>query len=195
MLEFIAFLVCLEFAVVNSAYRSVVLKPKQVICLENVYLDKDVVCVLPTGYGKSLIFHLIPSLMFARSRLSWRSLQQTTFTDVSSIVIVVCPLNALIKNQIFRLRSSGVQASAISVNYGHDSAEELELYDQDQSDRYECEFYGEKEKLIKGEYCIVFAHPECFISTKFGRGLMMSKPYKERVVAIVVDEAHCILDW
>ena len=68
MLEFIAFFACLEFAMSNSAYNNIILKPKQVACLESLYLGKDVVCVLPTGYGKSLVFHLLPSLMFARNR-------------------------------------------------------------------------------------------------------------------------------
>jgi hypothetical protein len=53
----------------------------------------------------------------------------------------------------------------------------------------------EDEKLRNGYYHIVFAHPESLISTKYGRELLMSKIYQENVVAIVVDEAHCILDW
>jgi hypothetical protein len=36
MLGYIAFLSCLEFAVLNSVYQNTILKPKQVICLENV---------------------------------------------------------------------------------------------------------------------------------------------------------------
>ena len=67
MLEFITFFACLEFAMSNSSYN-IIMKPKQVACLESLYLGKDVVCVLPTGYGKSLVFHLLPSLMFARNR-------------------------------------------------------------------------------------------------------------------------------
>ena len=46
------FLLCLHFAVVNSEYVSVVLKPKQVVCLEAAYLGRDLLAVLPTGYGK-----------------------------------------------------------------------------------------------------------------------------------------------
>ena len=40
MLELIAFLACLEFAVLNSAYHNNILTPKQVICLESIYLGK-----------------------------------------------------------------------------------------------------------------------------------------------------------
>ena len=72
MLDYIVFLSCLEFALLNSAYKCTILKPKQVICLETLYLQKDVMCVLPTGYGKSLIFHLLPMLLFAKLKLRAR---------------------------------------------------------------------------------------------------------------------------
>ena len=74
------------------------------------------------GYGKSLIFHLTPLLMFARDHIKqvdflspWKSLGIST-QDVSCIVIVVFPLNSLIQDQISRLKSSGLRASAIYRN-------------------------------------------------------------------------------
>ena len=76
MLHYIAFLSCLEFAVLNSLYQETILKPKQVLCLESLYLQNDVMCVLSTGYGKSLIFHLLPMLLFAKCRIrdvGWKS--------------------------------------------------------------------------------------------------------------------------
>ena len=42
MLEYIAFLSCLEFALLNSVDQGIILKPKQVLCLESVYLQNDV---------------------------------------------------------------------------------------------------------------------------------------------------------
>ena len=54
----------LQQAIVNSGYSSINLKPKQVKCLEAVYSNKDLVAVLPTGYGKSLIFHILPHLFY-----------------------------------------------------------------------------------------------------------------------------------
>ena len=60
------FLSCLKFAILNSLYCDVVLKPKQVICLEKIFLNLDILAVLPTGYGKSLIFYLPPALYAKR---------------------------------------------------------------------------------------------------------------------------------
>jgi hypothetical protein len=68
--SFIDFLHCLHSAIVKSEYTSVILKPKQVLCLEAAYLEKDLLAVLPTGYGKSLVFYLLSSLLAERKRRS-----------------------------------------------------------------------------------------------------------------------------
>ena len=53
-----------QSAIVNSSYENINTKPKQVKCLEAVYRGKDAVGVLPTGYGKSVIFHLLQAGLF-----------------------------------------------------------------------------------------------------------------------------------
>ena len=58
--------------------------------------------------------------------------------DVSSIVIVVLLLNALINNQISRLRSCGIQALAISVKDKKNNVEEAADGATDES--YQCDF-------------------------------------------------------
>jgi superfamily II DNA helicase RecQ len=196
LVEYIAFLSCLEFALLNSVYQGIILKPKQVLCLESVYLQNDVMCVLPTGYGKSLIFHLLPMLLFAKFKLrgdlllGWR-LKGITTTVVDAIVIVVSPLNSLMSNQISRLSESGIRASVMNTK---ETRRRLDSDDDEVDvdiDFSQCE----EIKLRDGHYHIVFAHPETLISSKYGRELLLSKHYQENVVAIVVDEAHCIIEW
>jgi ATP-dependent DNA helicase RecQ len=184
------FLSCLQFAILNSLYSEVILKPKQVICLEKVFLNLDILAILPTGYGKSLIFCLLPALLFAKKN-------GVKFTgNISSIVIVVSPLNVLIANQISRLNSSGIRASALDVKKcvkdenteGDDGESDMDIVN--------CDFnQSDKAKLENGHYNIVFAHPESLVSCTYGRTLMRTKQYQENVFAIVIDEAHCILEW
>ena len=50
----------------NGLYVSVILKPKQVICLEKLFLGIDILAVLPTGYEKLLIFHFLPLLLSSK---------------------------------------------------------------------------------------------------------------------------------
>ena len=46
----IEFLSCLQTALLSASYDKIILKAIQVICLENLYLKKDLLVVLPTGY-------------------------------------------------------------------------------------------------------------------------------------------------
>ena len=106
MLDYVVLLSCLQFAVSNSVYYNTILKPKQVLCLEYVYLKNDVLCV----------FHL--TLMFAKARLEQDAGPSFWSMDMSiatTIVIVVLPLNALISNQIACLCSNGIRASVLGI--------------------------------------------------------------------------------
>ena len=49
-------------------------------------MDTDVTAVLPSGFGKSILFHLLSHLIPVKTR--------------KNRVIVVCPLNSIIEDQI-----------------------------------------------------------------------------------------------
>jgi ATP-dependent DNA helicase RecQ len=191
-----SFLSCLEFAVRSSFFNQIIFKPKQVICLESIFLQRDTLAVLPTGYGKSLIFFLLPALLCARKN-------GFSISKITSIVIVVSPLNALIKDHINRLNSLGIEAAAVGMKCSTSTREagDQDSISSDPEDEQEdthvaCDFqFSDKEKLEKGQYNIVFAHPEFLVSSKYGRKMMQSKPYQDNVCAVVIDEAHCILEW
>ena len=116
-------------------------------------------CVLLTGYGKSLIFHLLPMLLFAKYKLrsdvllGWRSNASST-TVVNSIVIVVSPLNYLMNDQISRLLK---HKRNLSVSY------RCERFDENMDDDFNVDVdfrLCQVRKLRNGNYHIVFAHPE-----------------------------------
>ncbi len=110
--------------------------------------------------------------------------------NLSSIIIAVSPLNALIANQISRLNSGRITATALDV-----ISSNREVLD-DGEPKVMCDFnYSDKQKLEIGHYNIVFVHPESVVSCVYGRKLLQSKPNQDNVCAVVVDEAHCILDW
>ena len=65
------FLSCVQSALLSTGYYSIILKVKQVICLESLFLKKkDLVAVLPTGYGKSLFFQVLPRMLSERDSRS-----------------------------------------------------------------------------------------------------------------------------
>ena len=126
--------------------------------------------------------------MFAKARLeqdAGPSFWSMDMSMVTTIVIVVSPLNALISNQIAHLYSSGIRASVLGVK---------KVFDEDTKNSFECDFcLCDEEKLRSGYYHIVFSHPESFISCKYGRELLKSKIYQDNICAIVIDEAHCMV--
>ena len=56
-------------------------------------------------------------------------------------------------------------------------------------------FVGTDSFLRDVLYHIIYMHHEAFLSCKEGMELLQSVPYQDYVRAIIVDEAHCILEW
>ena len=49
-----------------------------------------------------------------------------------------------------------------------------------------------KEKVLNGEVQLVYITPGSMIETSRYRDMLLSPPYQERLIALVVDEAHCV---
>ena len=58
---------------------------------------KDILAVLPTGYGKSLLFRLLPGICRALNTMGY-----TTYPK-KAIILVICPFNALIESHMKEL--------------------------------------------------------------------------------------------
>lgn len=167
----------LQIALHQGGLENVYLKPKQIICLESLFLHIDVVAVLPTGYGKSMIFQLLPFF-----------LPQKTSRN---IVIVVSPLSSIIEDQIKILRNRGIVVNVLSTHCHKE--EEVDLFNND-IDKNEPNYWGVSVDVWSGALDILFTHPEDLLSES-GRKLMNSGVFQKNVVAYVVDEAHCIEGW
>ena len=125
-------------------------------------LGRDVFLSLPTGYGKSFCYCCLPLIFDTiRQKLSFH------------VVIVVSPLNALIKDQVNGLNTKGVKA--VHVNEGFDNCGE-----------------DVKARIMDGVYSIIFISPELLLTDKSWVELFTSEDFKERFVGLVVDETHCI---
>ena len=174
------FLSCLHSAVIKSGlYSNINLKPKQTKCLEAMYNRRDTVAVLPTGYGKSLIYHLLPTLLDERNLYEQRRSGEIVLSRSSPVILVVSPLNSLVDDQIRKINDSTcLKATILKKDYrefGADFSDET----------------GIKDALFD----ILYLHPEACLSSKAGFNLFQSVPYQNSVEAIVIDEAHCILEW
>jgi superfamily II DNA helicase RecQ len=75
------------------------LKDKQIECLKNVVLGRDSVGILPTGYGKTLIYTLLPSIL------------DEYYAKAGHIIVVISPLVALMEEQRSRITDYGISTA------------------------------------------------------------------------------------
>ena len=141
---------CVQKALLSAGYDDTVLKAKQVISLESLYLKKDLVVMSVT----------------------------------KSVVLVVSPWNALMCDQISKLRTRGVEAAVLGVKKGND-ADSLVI----------SQWEGARKSIVQAGYKIAFCHPEAFLSCNDGLEVLQSSVHLSAIKAVVVDEAHCILEW
>ena len=88
----------------SKALREIHLKKEQDIAIKSLFKEKDFLAMLPTGFGKSLVFQvfaIVKSLLFVESTSSHGS------------VLVVSPLMSIISDQIEEARSLGLTALEI----------------------------------------------------------------------------------
>ena len=49
--------------------------------------------------------------------------------------------------------------------------------------------------VLHGQIQLLFISPESILLNPRYRNMLLSKTYKENLVALVVDEAHCVKTW
>ena len=87
----------INYALRVTNYSNIFLKVKQYQILESILLKRrDTIGILPTGYGKSVIFHLLPYVADYLDKTKDAMKENTC----GNIFLIVTPLNALIDNQI-----------------------------------------------------------------------------------------------
>ena len=84
------------------------LEAEQTECIRRIVCRKeDVLAVLPTGFGKSVIYQLIPNVLVGMNR--------ATSTDAKTSVVVVSPLEYIKKQQVENLRTANCGISAATI--------------------------------------------------------------------------------
>ncbi|XP_056009722.1 bifunctional 3'-5' exonuclease/ATP-dependent helicase WRN-like [Ostrea edulis] len=102
--------VCLQRRNLNFQLKTLQLS----ILKDIVVYNKDVLAVLPTGYGKTIVYSLIPTLV-------------DEFKDVScTVVIVISPLVALMEDQVVNIEESGIRCVYAGNAQTQETLKELE---------------------------------------------------------------------
>ena len=168
------------------------LHEEQHVCLEAVMSRKDVLAVLPTGFGKSLIYQLVPFVI---------SLQRgVPLTATKNCVLVITPLNSIMTDQCTALSSQGISSCAIDFmchqaeTFSHNTDSSSESDNDDDGDGNLTHTIPLSD-VEKGLYRVVYAHPEALIKTKRGYSFLEKLSISGNLVGIAIDEAHIILEW
>ena len=119
---------------------------------------RSLLVLLPTGYGKSLCFQL-PAML------------------VPAVVLVVSPLRALIRDQVWGLHQLGLQGIASITSFDSSAKKDEKLA-----------------RLERGEVRLLYVSPERLQIRAFCQSLSRILQ-RIRVWALVVDEAHCVSEW
>ena len=162
----------LKFALGCVGKVDLTLKAEQLGAIKCIYDGKDVFLWLPTGFGKSICYETLPFVF------NYKHSDGGTGGGCS-VVLVVSPLVSLMADQVASLRSRGVSAAII----GHSGA----VTDKN--------LLATEKDLTAGKYRLLFTAPEAIVGVEKWREIVQTPPLSERIVAVAVDEAHCVSKW
>ncbi|MDP2877669.1 MAG: RecQ family ATP-dependent DNA helicase [Holophaga sp.] len=135
------------------AKKNFTLRPGQAQAINAIQLGFDTLAVLPTGSGKSLIYQFLSK-------------------ELGGTALVICPLIALMHDQVAQAKSLGLTARSLNKTTDRDEAKETR-------------------RLLKvGLLDILFISPE-----RLGSYVVSYSAYLRLIKLLVVDEAHCISGW
>lgn len=97
-------------------------------------------------------------------------------SERKSLVLVVSPLVSLMIDQVMSLKKRGVCAAIMS---DHKRVDQSVLLCEKDIDKYH----------------LIFTAPEAVIKVERWRQLLSEPSVSRRIVAIAVDEAHCVSKW
>jgi ATP-dependent DNA helicase RecQ len=148
---------------IGKRYGYAEIKDKQRDAILAFVSGQDIFVSLPTGYGKSFCYQCLP-LLFDILR---------SHEVPTSIVVVVTPLAAIMKDQVSDLGCK--QISAIQVTSSVDEVVENEI--------------------MHGKFNIIYISPELLLRKHVWREMLRSDLFQQRMVGFIVDEAHCVKKW
>ena len=167
-----AFSSAVAYALSCLGQQDIVLKEKQSEAIKYIYQGKDVFAWLPTGYGKSLCYQLLPFL------LDFKLGRTGAIATERSVVLVISPLVSLMVDQVCGLQARGVCAAILSGNTGVSKA-----------------LLATERDIAQGKPRLLFTAPEAIVGNSRWKQMLLELPLCHQIVAIIVDEAHCVYKW
>ncbi|CAN5408328.1 RecQ family ATP-dependent DNA helicase [soil metagenome] len=135
---------------------------------------QNVLTVMPTGMGKSLCYQ-VPARAYSEARKAG--------APGPSLVLVVSPLIALMKDQVDAARAKGLRAAAINSS--------MSKQERDRVLEWTAGRLGDGKGGVREPIEILYATPERFRQASFWEALRAGGGVR----LLAIDEAHCISTW
>ncbi|KAH3781580.1 hypothetical protein DPMN_159479 [Dreissena polymorpha] len=120
----------------------------------------DIIVNLPVGYGKSIIYHLLPKVIGENVN--------------KPVVLVVCPLNVIQKEQCVSLRKNNISSCRLDISAIVDDGREFEQDGDIKRHLNKCKTNANIDHLIKGDFSVILCDPEALLNTHKGREILKS---------------------
>lgn len=140
-------------SVLQQYWKYPAFRPLQEDIIQSVLDGHDTLALLPTGGGKSICYQ-VPALCR------------------EGLCLVVSPLIALMKDQVFQLKKRGIPAAAI---YSGMSVREIDIT---------------FENACQGAYKLLYLSPE-----RLQTDMAVARIARMNVNLLAIDEAHCVSQW
>lgn len=141
------------YSLLRDTFRGNEFRPSQKEIITRTLEGGHSLVLMPTGMGKSLCYQL-PALVF------------------DGLTVVISPLIALMKDQVDRLKSLGIDASFVNSSLSRAERE------------------GRYADIKRGRYRLLYVSPERFRKEGFIEAVSARK-----VSLLALDEAHCVSQW
>lgn len=157
--------------VLSDVFNFSEFRPHQLECAARVMAGGDVMAILPTGGGKSMLFQL--------PMLAWKR------RDSRRVGIVLSPLISLMRDQVQKLQAVGVNAKYITSEICDSSTGVKPVTFE--------EAFGNRDSPSA---TIVYATPEAICGSGRPSRIKELLDLQDLKVSIIaIDEAHCISEW
>jgi ATP-dependent DNA helicase RecQ len=175
--------------ILQSIFKLRSLRPLQQKAIQGCLSRKSQIVIMATGGGKSLCYQL-PALV------GGNNFNHQVNAKNSSVTIVVCPLIALMIDQVNNLMKKGVRTAACwsSSHSAKDKAHIMKRLSIEKSSSKSSKTTAENNNVDLTPIQILYVTPELIETERF-RGVLMKLHDTNRLFSFAVDEAHCLSTW
>ena len=168
-------------AVLKERFKHSSLRPLQETAVKRALERTNQIIIMATGGGKSICYQL-PALVGFGKRAH------------DSVTIVVCPLIALMVDQVRNLHKKGILTAAC-LSSSQTAKEKAEIYSRLRFDGNKMDKSKTKNSTPEpAPVQLLYVTPELIKTEKF-RGVLHKLYESKRLFQIAIDEAHCVSTW